>query len=1024
MEHDLGTHFPNKQTKNIIAAEQEFEQSFIHSITKNIKKDNNLVESVCQDTYIAFTQLAVDPLDTKVLAKIDALRVKFEALSEVYADAFFESEVKHKTNIKLNQEYTTQLESQLKSSADLANAEIDNLQNNNHQKEEKITQFEQQLQESRDKENTATTQLDSLQLQLKHSENNTTQLEQQLLQTQHMKDAALTQLDSLQLKLEHGEKNTAQLEQQLQKIQDMKNTMVQKLDSIQLQLKLSEENANQMENQLMESQNIKKQALTQVDILQQQYKQSEGRNNQLKQQLLLEKQSFSNLQNEINDLKTQNTSLSKEYEKLLQTFKTEQLTVIKPIYRNLYKTTGLLLRKTIPSTWVESIKKITPDPSGVPKQLTYQPLPSEGNNVSAITFSTPGIDAKPDILVLSIINWDFRYQRPQHIAKGLCTSGCRVFYLEMDFVESSTQLTKIDDNIYRVKLSSQRTGHIQAYTGQPSQQQTQAWIDEFYEFCETINATSFKRIIIQHPYWWQLARHLAPEFHITFDCMDDISGFSNTQQFLLDLEQDMLQKCDNLIVSSQYLFDKYKHFQTPALIRNAAEIIHFNSTETSSFLYNIESKIRSKDKIQIGYVGAIAEWFDVSLVKEVALNEPGFELHLCGAVTTKEAAKLNELDNINMYGEIPYSDVPGFLNDMDVLIIPFKIIPIIQACDPVKFYEYSAMGKPTVTSALPELARASELTFTGSNPIEFSEQIHRAYKAGKNPDFCMKLKNYAKRNTWDHRIEQFTKSLTDIPKVSIVILSYGDPELTKAALHSLYDRGSSYPNLEVLIVDNGSSSDALKEIKDFSSQLPNTILIENNENLGFAKGNNVGLNAATGEYIMLLNNDTVVAPGAIHAMCRHLNLNSSIGAIGSLTNNIGNEAKLFVDYENMEQMKDIARQATTGYRGVSSSINVLAYFAVMFRKSDLSIFGLLSEDYGRGMFEDDDHCAMIKSKGYSCKLAEDAYVHHHLSATFSKLKNEEREALFEKNKNTYEKKWGTWQPHQYREKRPKSSLQK
>ena len=74
------------------------------------------------------------------------------------------------------------------------------------------------------------------------------------------------------------------------------------------------------------------------------------------------------------------------------------------------------------------------------------------------------------------------------------------------------------------------------------------------------------------------------------------------------------------------------------------------------------------------------------------------------------------------------------------------------------------------------------------------------------------------------------------------------------------------------------------------------------------------------------------------------------------------------------------------------------------------------------MFEDDDHCAMIKSKGYTCALAEDAYVHHHLSATFSKLDNGEKEALFEANKVTFEKKWGTWKPHSYREERPKSSL--
>ena len=122
-------------------------------------------------------------------------------------------------------------------------------------------------------------------------------------------------------------------------------------------------------------------------------------------------------------------------------------------------------------------------------------------------------------------------------------------------------------------------------------------------------------------------------------------------------------------------------------------------------------------------------------------------------------------------------------------------------------------------------------------------------------------------------------------------------------------------------------------------------------------------------------------------------------------------------------MKKIARKETLGYRGVHSSINIVAYFAVMFRRTDLDIFGLLAEEYERGMFEDDDHCETIKSKGYICALAEDAFVHHHLSATFSKMDGGERKALFERNKKIYEKKWGKWFPHKYREQRPETTLE-
>ena len=124
----------------------------------------------------------------------------------------------------------------------------------------------------------------------------------------------------------------------------------------------------------------------------------------------------------------------------------------------------------------------------------------------------------------------------------------------------------------------------------------------------------------------------------------------------------------------------------------------------------------------------------------------------------------------------------------------------------------------------------------------------------------------------------------------------------------------------------------------------------------------------------------------------------------------------------MEEMKELAFSLTTGYRGRFSTIGMNAYFSAMFRKKDFNKFGLLCEGYGVGMFEDDDHCAMIKSKGYICALAEDAFVHHHLSATFSTIEEDKKKAVFNKNKKLFEKRWGPWISHKYRFKRPQSTL--
>ena len=651
-----------------------------------------------------------------------------------------------------------------------------------------------------------------------------------------------------------------------------------------------------------------------------------------------------------------------------------------------------------------------------------------------LEFRVPDATSAPDIFVLSIIDWDFRFQRSQHLAIEFANSGRRVFYIEMMHHAGDRSIAKIRDNLYRIRLSSKSIGYVQPYFGTADDMQKTAWFAEFCAICDVVQATAFKQVVVQHPFWWQFARSLPPEFQLIHDCMDDISGFSNTDGFVLEMETDMVRNCDTLIVSSGALHEKVKDIQTPRLIRNAVNIEHLSNDGTTNqgiFRQNYPSlqlKLKAMpaaecEAIRVGYVGAIAEWFDADLLRQVAMREPHCEFHLCGDVTSKEVTNvLSGLDNVTMYGEIGYRDVPSFLRRMDVLIIPFKIIPIIEACDPVKFYEYSAVGKPTVATPLPELKRVSELVYLASSPEEFGQQIRNAYDRRGDRDFTGALQDYAKRNTWRQRGRDFLGALEDLPLISVVVLSYGDAEFTKAAIRSLFERGATYPNLEILVVDNGSPRAELEKVKEYAGSYPNVQFVENGVNLGFAKGNNIGMARARGEYVLLLNNDTYVAPGAIYGMVRHLARHSEIGAVGPLTNNIGNEARLAVDYADMEEMRRAARRITWGYRSRHFSVNALGYFAVMFRRSELECLGFLPEEYGLGMFEDDDHSRSIQSRGYVTAVAEDSFVHHHLSASFGTWDADEKQALFERNKVIYERKWGPWKPHEYRTSRPERVL--
>ena len=93
------------------------------------------------------------------------------------------------------------------------------------------------------------------------------------------------------------------------------------------------------------------------------------------------------------------------------------------------------------------------------------------------------------------------------------------------------------------------------------------------------------------------------------------------------------------------------------------------------------------------------------------------------------------------------------------------------------------------------------------------------------------------------------------PLVSIIVLNYNAGDLLVNCVKSLYD--TSYNNYEIIVVDNASKDGSQKKCKERFDQIK---LIENKENLGYCEGNNVGIRQATGEFIVILNPDTLVEP--------------------------------------------------------------------------------------------------------------------------------------------------------------------
>ena len=142
-------------------------------------------------------------------------------------------------------------------------------------------------------------------------------------------------------------------------------------------------------------------------------------------------------------------------------------------------------------------------------------------------------------------------------------------------------------------------------------------------------------------------------------------------------------------------------------------------------------------------------------------------------------------------------------------------------------------------------------------------------------------------------------------------------------------------------------------------------MILNDKNLGFAGGNNVGIRASNAEFVILLNNDTIVTRGWVTNLMKHMIQNPKLGMVGPVTNSIGNEAKILVKYHNELTLDWFASDYTYSQQGnLHITENVLALFCALIRK-DVLPPDLLDENYGKGMFEDDDLSYYVKRTAIS-----------------------------------------------------------
>lgn len=237
---------------------------------------------------------------------------------------------------------------------------------------------------------------------------------------------------------------------------------------------------------------------------------------------------------------------------------------------------------------------------------------------------------------------------------------------------------------------------------------------------------------------------------------------------------------------------------------------------------------------------------------------------------------------------------------------------------------------------------------------------------------------------------------------SIVVLTYNQADkTTKPCVASLLANTDLQAN-ELILVDNASSDDTADFLRATEKQHDNIHIHLNTTNKGYAGGNNDGMRLARGQYIVLLNNDTLVGAGWLPKLLRLLEKNPRIGMVGPVTNSAGNEQRIAIKGLNEKNFDEASSRYTTQQEGAWFTADKLGFFCVAMRRNLLDKIGFLDEKFGIGMFEDDDYCLRIRNIAkQQLAIVEDCFVFHKGSISFSKLDADEYRSIFEKNRDYF-----------------------
>jgi len=264
--------------------------------------------------------------------------------------------------------------------------------------------------------------------------------------------------------------------------------------------------------------------------------------------------------------------------------------------------------------------------------------------------------------------------------------------------------------------------------------------------------TSPVDVVVGWPPAFELARRLHPR-RLIYDCLDLFPSFDGglRGRLLASLEEELSRAAFAVVVTSRDLERRWST-RHPRVVRipNGVDLSLFGPGAAPAA---VPSEIAALPRPRLGYVGTVGRWVDLPLLEHVARRRPDCSIALIGPVE-RGVTRPSGPPNLVLLGERPYARLPAYLAAMDVLLIPFRLMDLTHAVNPIKLYEYCATGKPIAATPIEEIVAERGLCHVGEGPEAFLRAVDDALREAARPDprRAAARQAVALASGWDRRV--------------------------------------------------------------------------------------------------------------------------------------------------------------------------------------------------------------------------------------------------------------------------------